>query len=71
MTTTSYSVSGMTCSHCVAAVTEEVSQLEGVDTVEIDLNAGGNSTVTVTSSQALSFDAVRDAVDEAGYSLVA
>ena len=71
MTTTSYSVSGMTCSHCVAAVTEEVSRLDGVDAVLIDLNAGGTSTVTVTSTETLPVDAVRDAVDEAGYTLIA
>ncbi|MEO5834507.1 MAG: heavy-metal-associated domain-containing protein [Nakamurella sp.] len=70
-TTTTYSVSGMTCSHCVAAVTEEVSQLDGVDTVQVDLNVGGNSAVTVTSTTALALDAVRDAVDEAGYTLIA
>lgn len=71
MTTTTFSVSGMTCSHCVAAVTEEVSRLDGVDAVQIDLNAGGTSTVTVTSTQTLPVDAVRDAVDEAGYTLIA
>jgi copper chaperone len=40
-TTTTYSVTGMTCSHCVAAVTEEVSRLDGVSAVDIDLNPGG------------------------------
>ncbi len=70
-TTTSYSVAGMTCSHCVAAVAKEVSQLDGVDAVLIDLNAGGTSTVTVTSFETLPVDAVRDAVDEAGYTLIA
>jgi len=42
MTTTSYSVSGMTCGHCTAAVTEELTKLDGVQQVSIDLNAGGN-----------------------------
>ncbi len=62
-TTATYSVTGMTCSHCVAAVTEEVSRLDGVSAV--DLNAGGDSRVTVTSSAPLPRDAVREAVDEA------
>lgn len=69
-TTATYSVTGMTCSHCVAAVTEEVSRLAGVSAVDVDLNAGGDSRVTVTSAEALPLDAVRDAVDEAGYALV-
>jgi len=68
-TTTSYSVSGMTCSHCVAAVTEEVGRLAGVSAVDVDLNAGGDSRVTVTSEAPLPVAAVRTAVDEAGYAL--
>ena len=69
-TTASYSVSGMTCAHCVAAVTEEVGRLVGVSAVDVDLNAGGDSRVTVTSEALLPVDAVRAAVDEAGYALV-
>ena len=69
-TTVSYSVSGMTCSHCVAAVTEEVGRLAGVSAIDVDLNAGGNSKVTVTSAAPLPVDALRNAVDEAGYALV-
>ncbi len=68
-TTTTYSVTGMTCSHCVAAVTEEVSRLDGVSSVDVDLNTGGESRVTVTSTAPLLVDAVREAVDEAGYTL--
>jgi len=68
-TTATYSVAGMTCSHCVAAVTEEVSRLDGVSSVDVDLNAGGDSRVTVTSSAPLPVEAVREAVDEAGYTL--
>jgi len=71
MTTTTYSVSGMTCGHCTAAVTEEISKLIGVQEVTIDLNAGGTSAVHVTSDTALDDTAVREAVDEAGYELVA
>ncbi len=68
--TISYEVSGMTCSHCVKSVTDEVSQLDGVQDVRVDLVVGGVSTVTVTSSGALDNDAVGAAVDEAGYQLV-
>ena len=68
-TTATYSVTGMTCAHCVAAVTEEVSRLDGVSAVEVDLNAGGDSRVTVTSAAPLPVEAVREAVDEAGYTL--
>ena len=68
-TTTTYSVTGMTCSHCVAAVTEEVSRLDGVSAVDIALNVGGDTRVTVTSAAPLPVDAVRDAVDEAGYAM--
>ncbi len=64
--TSTYTVSGMTCSHCVQAVTTEISELPGVDTVQVDLGTGA---VTVTSAAPLSDDAVRAAVDEAGYQL--
>ncbi|HEY3560976.1 MAG TPA: heavy-metal-associated domain-containing protein [Kribbella sp.] len=70
-TTTTYSVSGMTCGHCTAAVTEELSKLVGVQNVQIDLVAGGTSAVHVTSESALDDAAVREAVDEAGYELAA
>jgi copper chaperone CopZ len=69
-TTASYTVSGMTCAHCVSAVTGELSALPGVQDVAVDLVAGGASTVTVTSEAALDAALVRDAVDEAGYELV-
>jgi copper ion binding protein len=69
MTTTTYHVSGMTCGHCVSAVQEEVGALAGVTDVEVDLAAGAVSTVRVTSEQPLDVDAVREAVDEAGYEL--
>ncbi|WP_329484114.1 heavy-metal-associated domain-containing protein [Kribbella sp. NBC_01484] len=71
MTTTTYSVTGMTCGHCTAAVTEELTKLPGVREVSIDLNAGGTSAVHVTSESALEETAVREAVDEAGYELAA
>ncbi len=70
MTTTNYTVSGMTCGHCVAAVTDELSALPGVRAVDVDLVAGGESTVTVTSDAPVDESAVRAAVDEAGYEVV-
>jgi copper chaperone len=62
-----FTVSGMTCGHCVAAVSEELSKLPGVTDVAVVLD-GGN--VTVRSETLLDDEAVRDAVDEAGYTLV-
>lgn len=70
MTTTTFTVAGMTCGHCVAAVTEELGGLPGVESVEIDLVKGGESPVTVISAAELDGEAVRAAVDEAGYTLV-
>ena len=64
--TSTYTVTGMTCSHCVQAVTGELSALPGVEEVEIDLTSGA---VTVTSELPLTDDEVRAAVDEAGYEL--
>ena len=63
-------VSSMTCGHCVSAVSEELGKLDGVTGVEVDLVAGGDSRVIVTSSSPLSPVAVREAVDEAGYAVV-
>jgi copper ion binding protein len=68
-TTATYAVSGMTCAHCVAAVNEEVGRLDGVSAVDVDLNAGGESTVTVTSAAPLPVEVIREAIDEAGYCL--
>jgi copper chaperone len=66
MTTTTYAVTGMTCEHCMHAVTEELSGLGGVSQVEVDLVPGGESKVTVTSEAALTEQAVAAALDEAG-----
>lgn len=68
-TTANYSVPLMTCGHCVTAVTDEITRLDGVSTVEIDLVPGGDSRVTVTGTAPLAGDAVRAAVQEAGYDL--
>ncbi len=64
MTTTTYTVVGMTCGHCVSAVTEEVSTVPGVTGVDVDLASGG---LTVTSEAPVDDTAVRAAVEEAGY----
>jgi copper chaperone CopZ len=66
MQTTTYIVAGMTCGHCVNAVSSEVRQLPGVTDVRVDLATGS---VTVNSEQALADNDVRAAVDEAGYEL--
>ena len=63
--TTVYTVDGMTCQHCVNAVTTEVSAVPGVEAVEVDLAA---KTVTVTGGDDA---AVRAAIDEAGYEVAA
>lgn len=68
--TQTYRVRGMTCGHCVGAVTSELQTLGTVTDVAVDLVPQGDSTVTVTSSAALDTEAVRDAVDRAGYELV-
>jgi copper chaperone CopZ len=67
-TSTTVSVSGMTCGHCVSSVSEELESLAGVETV--DVNSGGISTVTITSSQELSPSEIGEAVAEAGYMVV-
>jgi copper ion binding protein len=63
----SYTVAGMTCQHCVAAVDAEVGALPGVSSVDVDLASG---TLLVNGSE-IDRDAVRIAVEEAGYSLTA
>ena len=60
----------MTCGHCVNAVTEELLTIMGVTDVAIDLVEGGDSTVSVTSTDPLDMDQVNAAVDEAGYEVV-
>jgi copper chaperone len=64
VSTATYTVVGMTCGHCVTAVTEEVSQLPGVTGVDVELASGG---LTVTSEAPVDETAVRAAVEEAGY----
>ena len=64
--TETYTVTGMTCGHCVQAVTDEISALEGVRQVDVELTSGA---VTVVSDDPLDEEAVAAAVDEAGYAL--
>ena len=66
MSTETYTVTGMTCGHCVSAVHAEVSAISGVTDVDVDLTSGR---VTVTAEQPVSTDDVREAVEEAGYAL--
>ncbi|WP_433266206.1 heavy-metal-associated domain-containing protein [Actinosynnema sp. CS-041913] len=65
--TTTYTVNGMTCGHCVSSVTEELTAVDGVTSVDVRLDSGA---VTVTSTRELSADEVSAAVTEAGYELV-
>ncbi len=69
MSTTTIDVTGMTCEHCVKAVTSELSAIPGVTAVDVELHAGGITPVTITSESALDADKVAAAVDEAGYEL--
>ena len=64
--TTTYAVSGMTCEHCVRSVTEEVSEVPGVESVDVDLASGR----LVVHGDGVDAAAIRAAVDEAGYTLV-
>ncbi len=65
-TTATYDVTGMSCQHCVDAVTAEVGRLPGVEQVQVDLAAGS---VAVTSVAPLDLEALRVAIDEAGFDL--
>ena len=67
MSTTTYTVAGMTCEHCVASVTEEVSEIGSIRDVQVDLSTGA---LTVTSDGDVDDLAIRAAVAEAGYQVV-
>ncbi len=69
MTIQNLLVNGMTCAHCVASVTEEISAIDGVEGVDVALNAGGASSVTVRSAAPIEAASIRAAVEEAGYTL--
>ena len=65
-TTSTWTVTGMTCGHCAASVTEEITEIDGVEGVEVDVPTGQ---VTVTSAAPLDAAAVKAAVEESGYQL--
>ena len=65
-TTQTYTVTGMTCGHCVASVTEEVQEIPGVENVDVVLETGS---LTVTSADPVDDAAVKAAVEDAGYQL--
>jgi copper chaperone len=66
MTSATYRVTGLTCEHCVRAVTSELKNLDGVNDVTVDLVPGGRSAVTVISEARLPAEALAAALDEAG-----
>ena len=66
MSTSTWTVTGMTCGHCVASVTEELQEVDGVQDVAVTLETGE---VVVTSAEPLTREAVEAAVTEAGYQL--
>ncbi len=65
-TVTAFAVTGMTCGHCVIAVTEEISAMPGVTDVTVDLAPGATSTVRVTSTAGITGEQIASALDEAG-----
>ena len=66
MTTQTFHVTGLTCGHCVGAITSELSVLAGVTDVQIDLVVDGTSTLRVITDNELTDDEVALALDEAG-----
>ncbi|MBA2573334.1 MAG: heavy-metal-associated domain-containing protein [Nocardioidaceae bacterium] len=66
MSSSTYTVTGMTCGHCVSSVTEEVQEIPGIESVDVVLETGA---LTVTSSQPVDDEAVKAAVEDAGYQL--
>jgi copper chaperone len=71
MSTQTFPITGLTCGHCVGAVTSEVKALPGVTDVQVDLVAEGTSTLSVTADKSLTDAEVAAALDEAGeYRLV-
>ena len=66
---TTFTVTGMTWGNCVKHVTEELTEIDGVTDVAVDLVAGGDSPVTITTERPVSQDAITAAVDEAGYTV--
>ncbi|HJX78752.1 heavy-metal-associated domain-containing protein [Glutamicibacter sp.] len=63
-------IDGLTCGHCVSSVTEELQEIAGVSTVEVDLVVGGTSTATVAAETKVENSVFEAAISEAGYNLV-
>ncbi|MDD2818147.1 MAG: cation transporter [Candidatus Nanopelagicales bacterium] len=70
MSSSTYAVQGMTCAHCVSAVIEEVTKIDGVTEVYVDLHAGELSQVHITSAIEIGNADINSAIVEAGYTLV-
>ncbi len=68
MANNTYTVKGMTCDHCAGSVTAEVTKIAGVTDVSVDVSAGR---LTVISDEPVSAETVTEAVEEAGYEVVA
>lgn len=66
MITTTWTVTGMTCGHCAASVSEEISEIAGVESVDVTVETGA---VVVASAEPITREAVEAAVVEAGYAL--
>ena len=64
---TTFTVNGMTCAHCERAITQEISAVDGVEAVTVDVASG---TVTVTAAQPVDRADIAAAIDEAGYALI-
>ena len=69
MDTIEVGVTGMTCGHCVSAVSDEVSGVPGVGSVSVDLQPDGVSTVRISADGPVAMDAVTAAIAEAGYAV--
>lgn len=63
-------ITGMICAHCVGSVTEELIAIDGVENVDVELNAGGASRATITSTANVGSERISDAVTDAGYHLI-
>ncbi|AWK76784.1 cation-transporting ATPase (plasmid) [Rhodococcus oxybenzonivorans] len=66
MSTSTVTVTGMTCGHCVSSVREQIGNIDGVTAVDVDLTSGR---VTINSHEPLERSAIQNAVEEAGYQL--
>jgi copper chaperone len=67
---TTVNISGMTCGHCVASVIEELTAIEGINGVDVQLNKGGISRAVVTLSETVDPAEISEAVAQAGYTVV-